>query len=403
MGLLIDPPDTPGHGITWSHLASDTSLEELHAFARTLGIPERGFDGDHYDIPAEGAADVVAAGARPVTSRQLLAAISAAGLRARKAERLRPRRPGRRLLPPPLLRAGDLVEVVMPAGPVDEARLRGGIAVLESWGLRVRHQPPAPGEVPWLAGPDQARADAFTRAWLDPEVAALWTGRGGFGSQRIMELLDWRLLTQARPKWLIGFSDITALHQAVASRLGVVTAHACGVAGLGDPVAAEHARRLVTEGIVAHGAIVGRPGQISGSAQGVLVGGNLTMLAAGAGTGLGHSAADSIAVLEDVGERPFRLDRALTQLHRSGWLDGVRGVVCGQFTDCGDPQEIAGLLALRLEPLGVPVMYDAPLGHGPGAVALPLGAMARLDTGPDSDVAGPAQARLGVRALGEGG
>ena len=84
MTLLIDPPNAEGHGRLWSHLASDTSFEELHSFARQLGIPERGFDRDHYDVPAEWYDDVVAAGAEPVSSRELIARLHDAGLRRRK-------------------------------------------------------------------------------------------------------------------------------------------------------------------------------------------------------------------------------------------------------------------------------------------------------------------------------
>lgn len=86
MTLLIDPPNAEGHGRLWSHLASDTSFEELHGFARSLGIPERGFDGDHYDVPAEWYDDVVAAGAEPVSSRELVARLHASGLRRRKRQ-----------------------------------------------------------------------------------------------------------------------------------------------------------------------------------------------------------------------------------------------------------------------------------------------------------------------------
>ncbi|MFZ2502187.1 MAG: LD-carboxypeptidase, partial [Nocardioides sp.] len=190
---------------------------------------------------------------------------------------------------------------------------------------------------------------------------------------------DWRMLTMSRPRWLVGFSDITALHQAVAGRLGVVSAHGPGVAGLSDAGAAESVRHLLFEGTLSP--VVGRRGATGGVAEGVLVGGNLTMLASGIGTAFVHSARDSIAVLEDVGERPFRLDRVLTQLLRSGWFEGARGVVCGQFSQCGDPGEVAALLAARLEPLGLPIQYDAPIGHEPRSVSLPLGALARLDAG----------------------
>ena len=246
MTLLIDPPNAPGHGRMWSHLASDTSYDELHAFALALGVPERGFDGDHYDIPAEWHEKVLAAGAVPVTSRELIIRLSAAGLRVRKSARMRPRKAGRLLLRPPVVAAGDTVAVVTPAGPVDPDRLDAGIAVLEDWGLSVRPAGnAATAEFEWLAGSDEDRAAAFTNAWMAPETAVVWCARGGFGSQRILDLLDWRLLASAQPKWLVGYSDITALHQAVAARLGLVTVHGPGVAGLDDPESAEWVRALL--------------------------------------------------------------------------------------------------------------------------------------------------------------
>ncbi len=377
MTLFIDPPNAPGHGRMWSHLASDTSYDELHAFARTLGVPERGFDGDHYDIPAEWHDKVIALGVTPVTSRELIAILMAAGLRVRKSTRLRARKAGRLLLAPPLLMPGDAVAVVSTSGVPDPDRLAAGLNVLEAWGLAVLPPTAAPsGDFDWLVSSDQARAQAFTEAWLSPAVAAVVCSRGGFGSQRILDLLDWRLLATAKPKWLVGFSDITALHQAMASRLGVVTIHGPGVTGLSDRESAESVRRLLFDD---ESVVIGAKSMVAGIAEGALVGGNVTMLASSAGTGFVHSAADSIAVLEDIGERPYRLDRALTQLIRTGWFDGVRGIVCGQFTDCGDPATIEELLVARLAPLGVPLMLAAPFGHGSPNLALPLGAAACLN------------------------
>lgn len=379
MTLYIDPPNAPGHGRMWSHLASDTSYEELHAFARTLGVPERGFDGDHYDVPAEWHERVLSMGVVPVSSRELIVILTTAGLRVRKSSRLRPRKPGRALLRPPAVRVGDTVAVVSTSGPPDAERLDAGLSRLREWGLEVR--PPndlASSGVEWLAGSDEGRAAAFTDAWLSPDVSVVWCSRGGFGSQRILDLVDWRLLASARPKWLVGFSDITALHQAAAARLGVVTVHGPGVTGLGDAGSAGAVRRLLW-GEALPG-IKGVP-KVPGVAEGVLVGGNVTMLASSAGTALVHAATDSIAVLEDVGERPFRLDRALTQLIRSGWFEGVRGIVCGQFTDCGEASVISELLVSRLAPLGVPLLLDAPFGHVTPNTALPLGAVATVDAG----------------------
>lgn len=379
MTILIDPPNAAGHGRLWSHLASDTSYEELHAFARRVGIPERGFDRDHYDVPEERYADVVAAGARPVGSRELVQLLIAAGLRRRKSQSLRPRPPGRLLQRPATLAPGSVVAVVTPAGPVYPDKLATGIDLLRSWGLEVR--PPvavAPADVPWLAAADEARAAELQDAWLDPDVAAVWCARGGFGSQRVLDLLDWRRLRTMRPRWLVGYSDVTALHQAFASHLGIATAHGPGVASLADatPETIASTRRLLLGGDSRP--LVGTPG-VGGLAQGSLVGGNLVMLASMLGTTGLRPAAGGIALIEDVAEAPYRLDRLLTQLLRAGWFDDVQGIAGGGFTDCGDPGTVRDLLRRRLGPLGVPMVMDLPVGHGPTNVALALGRSVLLD------------------------
>jgi hypothetical protein len=179
MTVIVDPPETLGHGRLWAHVASDSSFEELHAFARRLGIPERGFDRDHYDVPAEWYQKLVDAGARPVSSRELVARLVASGLRRPKAHTLFPRRPGRLLLRPPRLTPGDVVAVVLPAGPVDPARLRAGVAVLRGWGLEVRLPEPGVASHGWLAASDEARSRELTAAWTAPDVRAVWAARGG--------------------------------------------------------------------------------------------------------------------------------------------------------------------------------------------------------------------------------
>lgn len=406
MTVIVDPPNSSGHGRLWSHVASDRDFAELHEFARSLGIPERGFDRDHYDVPAEWYDRIVAAGAVPVTSRELVARLYAAGLRRPKPWTLAPRHPGRPLLRPPRLRPGDLVAVVLPSGPLPPhhaERLGRGIAVLEEWGLRVRPvagegaphpvveegaphpvveegaERPSRNHHPWLAGPDEQRRAGLTAALTDPEVAAVWMARGGYGVQRLLDQLDWPVLARARPRLLVGFSDLTVLHQAVAARLGLATVHGPGVAGLGDGDAATLAatRSLVMEAAAV--TLVGTPDPAGGVAEGVVVGGNLTLLATSVGTPSAHPATGGIALLEDVGERPHALDRSLTQLLRAGWFDGARGVALGEFTDCGDPETVRRLLEERLRPLGVPLLYDLPVGHGATNLPVPLGLPAVLD------------------------
>ncbi|GAB2744240.1 DUF4031 domain-containing protein [Nocardioides pakistanensis] len=385
MTLLIDPPGSEGHGRLWSHLASDRSYDELHRFAAELGIPRRGFDRDHYDVPAERYEQVVAAGAVPVSSRELVRRLHEMGLRRRKSEVLGPRRPGRPLLRPRRLVPGDTVAVVAPAGPAPVDRLDAGLAVLRGWGLEVRELPHVRGrdeELDYLAAPDAVRAAELTAAWTAPGVAAVFCARGGYGVQRMVDLLDWPVLAEAGPKVLVGFSDVTALHQAFASRLGVVTLHGPVVTslGAGDDASRDHLRRMLFDPESVHdlSPMSGRV-RVGGVADGVLVGGNLALLAAEVGTPTARPAARGIAVLEDVGEDPYRLDRLLTQLLRSGWFDDVRGVAVGRLTGCGSDEASRRVVEDRLAPLGVPLVTDLPFGHADHNLTLPLGVPARLD------------------------
>ena len=384
MTLLIDPPNARGHGRLWSHLASDDSFEELHRFARTLGIPERGFDRDHYDIPAERYTAVLEAGAKPVSSRELVGRLTTAGLRRRKSRTLGPRHAGRPLVRADRLRAGDAVTVVASAGPVPPRRLEAGVAVLASWGLDVRVAPHAEGQHPrlsYLAADDQGRADDLMAAWCDPDVRAVLCTRGGYGVQRMLDRLDWTALAAAGPKVLVGFSDVTALHQAFAVRLGLSTIHGPVVAGLGDgdQESAAHLHRLLFSPSPESLTPVPAATLMPGAADGILVGGNLAMLAASVGTRDLLPAVGGIAVLEDIGEELYRLDRMLTQLLRAGWFEGVRGVALGDFTGPAPTESVHGLALDRLGRLGVPIVAGVPIGHERPNLAFPLGVPARLD------------------------
>ncbi len=381
MSVLIDPPSAPGPGGgLYSHLASDVSRDELHDFAARAGIPRRAFDGDHYDVPAVLHDRLVRAGAQPVSSRELVARLTRGGLRRRRTGRAGRRPPGRSLLSPPRLGPGSRVVVVAPAGPTDDGRVEAGIEVLRSWGLAVdaAPEPAADRSAPWLAAGDEARAADLQRAWTAEGVDAVWCTRGGFGCHRMIDLLGWSELLDARPRLLVGFSDVTALHEAFAARLGLATVHGAGVATLAglDDDAREATRALVLDGVAPR--LAGRT-LVPGSAVGPVAGGNLTVLAAGAGTPTARPAHGALALLEDVGEAPYRLDRALTQLLRAGWFDGVAGVACGGFTDCGEPDRLRELLRDRLGGLGVPVVTDLPVGHEPHHRPVVLGARAELE------------------------
>lgn len=385
MTLLIDPPNSPGYGRLWSHLASDESFDELHRFAEVIGVPSRGFDRDHYDIPADHYERVVAAGAIPVSSRELLVRLTRAGLRRRKADVLAPKKAGRSLVRARHLRVGDTVAVVSPSGPVSPERLDAGLAVLESWGLKVRTMTNVRGrhaQFSYLSGTDAERTADFVDAWCDPEVAALFCARGGYGAQRMVDLLDWTAIASAGPKALVGFSDVTALHQAFAARLGMSSIHGPVVTslGAGDDESREHLRSMLfspTDALTLTPSA--RPVLVGGRADGVLVGGNLALLAASLGTGDSQPAADSIVLLEEIGEDLYRIDRLLTQLLRAGWFDEVRGIAVGQFTDCGSNESLLRIFEDRLGPLDVPLLWDLPFGHADRNLAFPLGVPAVLD------------------------
>ncbi|MGX2993677.1 S66 peptidase family protein [Streptomyces sp. JNUCC 64] len=295
---------------------------------------------------------------------------------------------------PARLRPGARVAVVAPSGPVPADRLAAGLEVLRGWGLdafATRHVLDGHPRLGHLAARDADRAADLQDAWCDPSVDAVLCARGGYGSQRTADLVDWTAVRAAGPKPFAGFSDVTALHEAFAVRAGFATLHAPMTAtadflGLPDPVApaggsraADHLRATLLAPETVRVLALGRP-LFPGRARGVTLGGCLSLLAADLGTPHARpSARGGLLCLEDVGEEPYRLDRYLTQLLRSGWLDGVAGVLLGSWRDCGPYPGVRAVLLDRLGPLRVPVLEECGFGHAPGALTLPLGARAVLD------------------------
>ncbi|WP_216204455.1 S66 peptidase family protein [Amycolatopsis aidingensis] len=285
---------------------------------------------------------------------------------------------------PRRLEAGDTVALVAPAGPVPKRLLDHAVAVLESWRLSVKLYDSVQASdttFGYLAGTDAVRAADFQRAWLDPEVTAVLAARGGYGCSRILDLIDWPRLRTAGPKLLAGSSDVTALHEAVRTHLGLVTLFSPMPATTHfDLAAGEHLWRtlfcpdstLVLSGPRAEALV-------PGSAGGVTVGGNLSLLTASLGAPEHLPARGGIAILEDVTEELYRLDRMLTQLLRTGWFDEVAGIALGSWTDCGPQAEVRALMLDRLAPLGVPILWELGFGHHAGALTVPLGLPARLD------------------------
>jgi muramoyltetrapeptide carboxypeptidase len=285
---------------------------------------------------------------------------------------------------PDRLRPGDRVAVVSPSGPCEPDHLEAGCDRLRAFGLDVVVGPHTLDRVRYLAGSDADRAADLQAAWCDPEVRAVICARGGYGAARLLPLLDWAALAGAGPKLLHGSSDVTALHAAFGTRLGLVTTFGPMPANhlLGghppDEESLDHLRRslMAPETTLT---LAGTHALAAGRATGRLTGGNLTLLAASMGTPwAAPPARGALVFLEDVGEAPYRVDRLLTQLLLAGWLDGVAGVVLGAWDGCGD--DVEETLVERLAPLAVPILAGLAVGHGRPQLTLPLGVEATVDT-----------------------
>lgn len=288
---------------------------------------------------------------------------------------------------PPRLLPGDRVAVVAPGGPVNPVQLDAGCAVLRRLGLSVAVARNVRARNGFIAGSDADRAADLQAAWCDPTVRAVLCARGGYGSVRLLDRLDWDALAAAGPKLLHGSSDVTALHVAFGARLGLATTFGpmVATAPIGgaepEPTSLACLRDTLFAPERTQVLAAAEPRTLAGgAARGVLDGGNLSLLTSLAGTPYASAAApDRIALLEDIHEEPYRIDRMLTQLLLAGWFEGVAGVILGSWVGCGSPGEVEEVLAERLRPLNVPVLAGLPIGHGAPQLTLPFGAAVELD------------------------
>lgn len=285
------------------------------------------------------------------------------------------------------LKAGDKVGLIAPSGPPEEAQVHEAVALLRSWGLDPvlgrnvlsRHPRAA-----YLAGADADRAADLHDAWTDPSLRAVFCIRGGYGTVRLLDLLDAEVLGAAAPKPLIGSSDITGLHEFWEEKLGLATWFTPMIATSAVLKQPESSARL-------RAAVFGGPREMNiahpqartmvpGVASGTLTGGNLSLLAMTTGSHpAGHRrTAGKIVLLEDVTEEPYRLDGLLQNLLRSGYFEGAHGIALGTWEDCGPIEEVHALVAEALAPLGLPMVSGLRFGHGGDVESIPLGVHATL-------------------------
>lgn len=293
------------------------------------------------------------------------------------------------------LRAGDTVAFVSPAGPGTEESLARAMGYYEAWGLRTKVGAnvltPHP-RAGYLAGADDLRRADLVDAWLDPEVDAVVALGGGYGALRLLDGVDWAAMRagaarrDGRPKLLTGSSDITALHEAFRAHLDVPTLF-CPMAGNtvfrdSQPIR-DDVRTWLLEPWGGRD-VIGPATEVlhAGRAAGRLTGGNLSLLAAGVGSPEAAALPDGILLLEDVTEKPYRIDSFLTQIRRSGRLGAASGYVLGSWDECGDLAPIKALLDEELAPFGAPVLWEQGFGHDPNALSIPLNVDGVLDARP---------------------
>jgi muramoyltetrapeptide carboxypeptidase len=304
---------------------------------------------------------------------------------------------------PARLRPGDTIYFAAPAHALDRERMARARERLEARGYRVIERDDLFAEEGYLAGSDERRAAELMQGFADPEVDAIFTGTGGYGTMRILDRLDYDVVRR-NPKIVVGFSDITALHAALEARSGLVTFHSPAPMWLlgGGLEGEEFTRtwfwRAVEEappGAACDYAIdvpVEAPqpkAMVRGKGRGRLVGGNLSLVAALEGTPYAIETRGRVLLLEDVGEASYRIDRMLRQLELAGRLDGLVAVVLGQFTretareDAPrhpDPRYTTeGVLRQYFEGRSIPVVYDFPVGHHPMNATLPIGGVVEVD------------------------
>ena len=315
---------------------------------------------------------------------------------------------GREAIKPPRLQKGDSIGLVTPATYLTEMQLREAIKQFARLGFKVRYTPNMLVRKGYLGGTDQQRADDINRFFADESIVGVICGRGGYGSARMLPYLDYETIRN-NPKVFMGYSDITAMLYAIYKNTGLVCFH--GPMGTSDyndyttryfkevlmspsdsltyanpdpePLMAltDQGEEIGAEMLVENPLVTIAPG----TAEGVLIGGNLSLVTSLCGTAYDIDLRDKLVFLEEVGEAPYRIDRMLTQLLLDPTkLPAAAGVILGMFSDCEAEDESKSLsltqvLYDRLAGLGIPVLYGLSFGHIKQNTTLPVGIRARMD------------------------
>lgn len=269
---------------------------------------------------------------------------------------------------PPTLQLGDQLRIVSPSGAIDPSYIDGAKKVLAMWGLNATEGEFSRTEYGRFGGTKEQRIADLQVALDDTEVKAILCSRGGYGVAQLIDKLDFTKF-KANPKWLIGFSDITILHNAI-SNIGVASIHGIMAKHLTElPADCEQVQQLknILFGKLPHYQIQSHTQNRTGKAKGKLIGGNLSVLVGMIGTSFNLPYEENVLFLEEIAEKPYHIDRMMQQLRLSGALSKISGLIVGQFSDCDeDPQmkqTIAEIISEAVKEYNYPVCFNFPAGH----------------------------------------
>jgi muramoyltetrapeptide carboxypeptidase len=290
---------------------------------------------------------------------------------------------------PPFLKPGDTIKILSTARKISYEELKPSIALFESWGLNVKTGKTIDAQYNQFAGDDHFRSRDFQEALDDPDVKAIVCGRGGYGTARMIDLVDFSKFRD-RPKWIVGFSDVTVLHSHILTNCGVATIHACMpiqiYLGTHQNSTESLRRALFGETLEFQYKIPDslKPYAKPGKAEAMIAGGNLSILYSLSGTPSQLPPMDMILFLEDLDEYLYHIDRMMNNLYRSGQLDRLQGLIIGGFTSMKDNeipfgQESEEIIFGYVKEKNIPVAPGFPAGHTFENVALILGHSAILE------------------------
>ncbi|MDO9110753.1 MAG: LD-carboxypeptidase, partial [Desulfatirhabdiaceae bacterium] len=281
---------------------------------------------------------------------------------------------------PKRLKHGDCIGIVAPASPFEETDFYAGIAILENMGFRVSFPEGIFARAGYLAGSDWDRAAQLNAAFADGDVRAIVCARGGYGSMQILPYLNYEAICR-HPKLVMGFSDITALLCSLYQRSGLVSCHGPVVTSLKNagPRTLESVFNALTLNKLPEIRLENGRVLSPGKATGPVICGNLTTLCHLLGTPYEPKLNGHILILEDTGEKPYRIDRMLTQMKLAGVFNGLCGLGIGSFENCGKAAELFEIIARIFDPFHIPILAGFNIGHGPDNIAVPFGLEALLD------------------------